>query len=215
MTNENPVNGQPVVDTNSNVVGEQPVQPVQPVQPQQPVMEPMQPQQQYQAPTGYAQYQAPQGQYQAPVNQYQPQGSYQQYQAPQGQYQNQYQYRQPSPSVPGNGLCIASLVLGIVSVFFWWLPTINVILIILAVIFGIIGLTKKHGDGKAIAGLIVAGVMVIPTVIMIITYGTIHGIFGLFNTNTNTYRYNNSRNTYNYNYNRKYDWEDVIDSIFD
>ena len=206
MNNENQVNGQPVVDTTSNVVG------AQPVQPQQPVMEPMQPQQTYTPPTGYTQYQAPQGQYQAPVNQYQPQGQYQMYQAPQQQYQNQYQYQQPAPSAPGNGFCVASLVLGIISVFFWALPLLNAILIILAVIFGIVGLTKKHGDGKAIAGLIISGIMIIPTVIMIMTYSAIGGIFSWF-TNTNTYKYNYNRNTYNYN--RKYDLEDVIDSIFD
>ena len=122
MNNENQVNGQPVVDTTSNVVG------AQPVQPQQPVMEPMQPQGQYQ------QYQAPQ----QPVNQYQPQGQYQMYQAPQTQYQpqyqNQYQYRQPAPAVPGNGFCIASLVLGIVSLFFWWIPWLNIVIIALAII---------------------------------------------------------------------------------
>jgi len=205
MNNENQVNGQPVVDTTSNVVG------AQPVQPQQPVMEPMQPQQTYTPPAGYTQYQAPQ-QHAAPVNQYQPQGSFQQYQAPQGQYQSQYQYVQPTPSVPGNGFCVASLVLGIISVFFWALPLLNAILIILAVIFGIVGLTKKHGDGKAIAGLIISGIMIIPTVIMIMTYSAIGGIFSWF-TNTNTYKYNYNRNTYNYN--RQYDLEDVIDSIFD
>jgi hypothetical protein len=206
MNNENQVNGQPVVDTTSNVVG------AQPVQPQQPVMEPMQPQQTYTPPAGYTQYQAPQQQYAAPVNQYQPQGSFQQYQAPQGQYQSQYQYVQPTPSAPGKGFCVASLVLGIISVFFWALPLLNAILIVLAVIFGIVGLTKKHGDGKAIAGLIISGIMIIPTVIMIMTYSAIGGIFSWF-TNTNTYKYNYNRNTYNYN--RKYDLEDVIDSIFD
>ena len=105
-----------------------------------------------------------------------------------------------------------ALVLGIISVFFWALPLLNAILIILAVIFGIVGLTKKHGDGKAIAGLIISGIMIIPTVIMIMTYSAIGGIFSWF-TNTNTYKYNYNRNTYNYN--RKYDLEDVIDSIFD
>ncbi len=201
MNNENPVNGQPVVDTTSNVVG------AQPVQPQQPVMEPMQPQQ------PQPQYQAPQGPYQAPVNQYQPQGQYQMYQEPQyqQQYQSQYQYRQPAPSVPGNGMCIASLVLGICSLFFWWLPWVNLVIIVLAIIFGIVGLTKKHSDGKAIAGLIMAGLVAIPTVLILISYATLGGLFNLF-TNTNTYRNYN----YNYKYNRNsYDLEDVIESIFD
>ena len=134
MNNENQVNGQPVVDTTSNVVG------AQPVQPQQPVMEPMQPQGQYQ------QYQAPQ----QPVNQYQPQGQYQMYQAPQyNNIKSQYQYRQPAPSVPGNGMCIASLVLGICSLFFWWLPWVNLVIIVLAIIFGIVGLVKKTRRWKS------------------------------------------------------------------
>ena len=207
MNNENPVNGQPVVDTTSNEVG---------AQPQQPVMEPMQPQQpqpQYQAPQGqYQQYQAPQGPYQAPVNQYQPQGQYQMYQAPQTQYQNQYQYRQPAPSAPGNGFCVASLVLGLCSLVFWWAPWLNLIIITLAIIFGIVGLTKKHGDGKAIAGIIVAGIVAIPTVIIMIAFSAIGGIFNWFtNTSTNTYR------NYNYNYNRnsRSYIDNVIDDLFD
>ena len=197
MNNENQVNGQPVVDTTSNVVG------AQPVQPQQPVMEPMQPQGQYQ------QYQAPQ----QPVNQYQPQGQYQMYQAPQTQYQpqyqNQYQYRQPAPAVPGNGFCIASLVLGIVSLFFWWIPWLNIVIIALAIIFGIVGLVKKHGDGKAIAGLILSGLVIIPTIMILLAYATVGGIYNLF-TNTNTYR-----NTYNYNYNTRRYIEDTIENLFD
>ena len=173
MNNENQVNGQPVVDTTSNVVG------AQPVQPQQPVMEPMQ-----------------------------PQGQYQQYQAPQ-QPVNQYQYRQPAPAVPGNGFCIASLVLGIVSLFFWWIPWLNIVIIALAIIFGIVGLVKKHGDGKAIAGLILSGLVTIPTIMILFAYMTVGGIYNLF-TNTNTYR-----NTYNYNYNTRRYIEDTIEDLFD
>ena len=198
MNNENPVNGQPVVDTTANVVG------AQPAQPQQPVMEPMQPQQ----PAGqYQQYQAPQGQYQAPVNQYQPQGQYQMYQAPQQQY-SQYQYRQPAPAAPGNGFCVASLVLGIVSLFFWWLPLINIVIVILAIIFGIVGLVKKHGDGKAIAGLILASLVAIPTVILIFVYSAVGGLFNIFSTNRYSYNYNS-------NYNYRYNWYDTLDDLFD
>jgi hypothetical protein len=203
MNNENQVNGQPVVDTTSNVVG------AQPVQPQQPVMEPMQPQQTYTPPAGYTQYQAPQQQYAAPVNQYQPQGQYQMYQAPQTQYQNQYQYRQPEPSAPGNGFCIASLVLGLCSLFFWWTPWLNLVIIVLAIIFGIVGLVKKHGDGKAIAGLILSGLVTIPTIMILFAYMTVGGIYNLF-TNTNTYK-----NTYNYNYNTRRYIEDTIENLFD
>ncbi len=195
MNNENLVNGQQIVDTNSNVVGA--TQPVQPI---------------YTAPAGYTQYTAPSQNYSAPVNQYQPQGSFQQYQAPQYQPQYQqpnYQYGQPTQAYPGNGFCTASLILGIVSCFFWWIPRINIIVVILAIVFGIIGLVKmKKGDVKAIVGLILGGLAVLPTVILLIVNGAVTNIFrGFTNTNINTNRIYK---------NRIYDGiEDVIEDIFD
>lgn len=185
--NENNQVNQPV-DVTSNTVGvQQPV--MQPLQNQQPV---------YTPPAGYTQYQAPQPQYQ-------PQGTYQQPQ--QGQ---PYQYRQPTPSVPGNGFCIASLVLGIISIFLVAIPWVNLILVVLAIVFGIIGLAKKRGDGKAIAGLVLGSLMVVPTIIIMIAYGVASSY-----SNYKSDRYFNLRNnTYN-TYNTRYDWEDIFDDIFE
>lgn len=57
----------------------------------------------------------------------------------------------------GKGLAIASLVLGILAIVNSFIPFLNVvsyIFAILAVIFGIIGIVKKTGRGMAIAGLV-------------------------------------------------------------
>lgn len=57
----------------------------------------------------------------------------------------------------GGGLSIASLVLGILAIINSFIPFLNVvsyIFAILAVIFGIIGIVKKAGRGMAIAGLV-------------------------------------------------------------
>jgi hypothetical protein len=64
-------------------------------------------------------------------------------------------YPQPKP---GNGKAIAGLVLGILSVVFFWLSVLDVVLLIPALICGLLGLTEGRrtgsGRGMAIAGLV-------------------------------------------------------------
>ena len=70
----------------------------------------------------------------------------------------------PAAPLPKSGMAIASLVLGIVAAVTSFLPIINnlsLILAVLAVIFGIVGLVaasrgKRAGRGLAIAGIVVA-----------------------------------------------------------
>ncbi|MBS3139329.1 DUF4190 domain-containing protein [Candidatus Woesearchaeota archaeon] len=61
----------------------------------------------------------------------------------------------------GNGFAVASLVLGIISIVFGWVPLVGWVLIILSIIFGILGLQKAKqnniGKGFAIAGLVFGG----------------------------------------------------------
>lgn len=74
---------------------------------------------------------------------------------------------------PSSGMAIASLVLGIVAIFFSFIPLVNwfsFILVILGVIFGIVGIIgtgagKKGGRGLAIAGLVVSAVALIITLV--------------------------------------------------
>ena len=109
----------------------------------------------------------------------------QQYQVPQPQYQQpyqpQYQYSQPEQSIPGEEFSIASLVIGIVSIFYTMLaafaaslgsslsgggiryrsqsldgPILGALIIgIIAIIFGVIDcIRRKYAGGKTIVGVI-------------------------------------------------------------
>ncbi|MBU0979638.1 MAG: DUF4190 domain-containing protein [Nanoarchaeota archaeon] len=75
------------------------------------------------------------------------------------------------------GLAKASLVLGILALVLVWLPGINIILAILAIVFGIISLVKLGknkelgGKGLSIAGIIMGGVGVILTPISLAFIG--------------------------------------------
>ncbi|MEJ7596560.1 MAG: DUF4190 domain-containing protein [Kofleriaceae bacterium] len=65
----------------------------------------------------------------------------------------------PVQHAQGNGLAVAGLVLGIVALVFFWIPFLNWILAILAIIFGAVGNSKANkiggkGKGMAIAGLV-------------------------------------------------------------
>lgn len=72
-----------------------------------------------------------------------------------------------------SGMAIASLVLGIIAIFFSFVPLVNwfsFVLVILGVIFGVIGIIgtgagKKGGRGLAIAGLAVSLVALIVTLV--------------------------------------------------
>jgi len=64
----------------------------------------------------------------------------------------------PAPQSTGNrpGLAIASLILGIITLFAWCLPICGAPLAIAGVITGILGLSSSS-RGMAIAGLILSG----------------------------------------------------------
>lgn len=69
---------------------------------------------------------------------------------------------------PGIGFGIASLVLGILSLVFFW-TFLNIPMAILAVIFAIIHLCRQTGHkGMAVAGIVTSVISVILTVVMIV-----------------------------------------------
>ncbi len=139
----------------------EPVAPQVPVEPQ-PAYEPAPaPAPQYQpAP----QYEASQPTYQQPQPTYQqPQPTYQQYQQPQPQYQYaQPTYQQPEQDNPGNGMGVASLVLGIIALVFCWIPVFDLFLVVPSLALGIVGKIKSSkantSNGKAIVGIVLAGI---------------------------------------------------------
>ncbi len=79
------------------------------------------------------------------------------------------------------GKAIAGLVLGIVGVIFSWVPILNFILGILALIFSGLSLSKKEpGRGMAIAGLILGIVTLVISVILVIIAIAVVGTLGAF-----------------------------------
>ena len=63
--------------------------------------------------------------------------------------------------VQSNGMAVASLVLGILSILFVWLPFIGLgawILAPIGLVLGLVALGKPFGRGMAIAGSICSGI---------------------------------------------------------
>lgn len=77
-----------------------------------------------------------------------------------------------------NGLTIASLVLGIISLVLWCMWFLSIPCAILALIFGILGL-KKPGKGMAIAGVITSAIALAIWILLFVgafMYGFIEGV---------------------------------------
>ena len=119
-------------------------------QPAQPAPQPAQPVQQYAQPVAQ------------PVQQY-------------AQPVQPVQYAQPVVAVPtqapksSNGMAIAGLIMGILTLVFCWVPFFNWILGLLGLIFSIVGLAKKNAGTKgcAIAGLIMTILGIVLSFVMI------------------------------------------------
>jgi len=82
---------------------------------------------------------------------------------PPPQHTTTYVVSQPPPP-QSNGAAVASLVTGLIGFILQFIPFVNIVspvLLIIAFITGIIGLTKPTGKGMAIAGLILSLIDVI------------------------------------------------------
>ena len=187
---ETPVNKQPTVDTANEPLPEAaaPVsEPAQPT-PQQPVATP---------PT-YEQYAAQQAAAQQNQQQFQPQnganvqsgGQYNpQYNQPPYQQPPMYQNFQPNvqPVAQNNGMATASLIVGIVANVCCGFPAG-----IVALILGIIGLSKSktmcgNGKGMAIAGIILGAISIVLSIVALVIY-SVYG-YAVFQTIQNDYDY--------------------------
>ena len=159
-------------------------QPLQYEQPQHQQAQYQQPQNQQ---VQYGQPQNQQVQYGQPQNQQpqygQPQNRQAQYQPPQYQppqyqqppYGQQY-YAQPvygaRPEAPGNGLCIAGMVCGILSLLFLCSSFLSLVPAILGIVLSAVGLSKakKAGvkNGMAIAGLVTSSLALVIDIALIV-----------------------------------------------
>lgn len=93
-----------------------------------------------------------------------------QYQQPQyqnNQYQTQYQNQMPPKK--SNGMSIASMVLGIISLVVFCVPYFSIPASIVGLILGIISIRgKKDGKGMAVAGIILCSIALLIGVLIII-----------------------------------------------
>ena len=79
---------------------------------------------------------------------------------------------------PTNGLAIASLVLGIVSIMFVWIPVVGLLgtlMAIIGLVLGILALRQPTGRGLAVSGLVCAGVSMVITAVYVFGFFAILG----------------------------------------
>lgn len=80
---------------------------------------------------------------------------------------------------PTNGLAIASLVLGIVSILIVWIPIVGFLGAIMAVVglvLGLLALRQPEGSAMAIGGVVCAGVSLVITAIYILMFVAAIGV---------------------------------------
>ncbi|HTX49367.1 MAG TPA: DUF4190 domain-containing protein [Caulobacteraceae bacterium] len=65
----------------------------------------------------------------------------------------------PTPIVPAtNGVAVAALVLGILALFFFWIPFLGWIPVLVGLVLGFVALQQPQGRGMAIGGIVCAGI---------------------------------------------------------
>jgi vacuolar-type H+-ATPase subunit I/STV1 len=73
----------------------------------------------------------------------------------------------PAQMQSADGFAVASLVTGILSIIFFWVPVMGTILGILGLVFGVISY-KKRRNGMALAGAICGGLGLVFSILMIV-----------------------------------------------
>lgn len=80
---------------------------------------------------------------------------------------------------PANGMAIASLVLGIVSILIVWIPVVGIlgtIMAIVGLVLGLMALRRPDGHGLAVGGVVCAGVSLVITAIYILLFVAAIGV---------------------------------------
>lgn len=110
-----------------------------------------------------------------------------------------YQYVRPeqkNQSEPDRGFGIASLVLGIISLVFFF-ATLNIPLAVLAIALGVVQLGKKQPKGMAIAGIVTGDLAIFFTILMWLLIFLFHSVSGSVQSE--------SYSPYDYGYYDQYD----------
>lgn len=74
---------------------------------------------------------------------------------------------------PANGMAIASLVLGIVSVLIVWIPIVGILgtaMALIGLVLGIMSLRRLEGRGLAIGGIVCAGISLVITALYLMAF---------------------------------------------
>ncbi|MCI6019383.1 MAG: DUF4190 domain-containing protein [Clostridiales bacterium] len=88
----------------------------------------------------------------------------------QGFNNNQPYWQNQPPKQPANSFALASMIVGIASIFFMcFLPYLSIPLDIVGIVLGIIALKKGGGKGMAIAGIIISAVILVAGILMLVS----------------------------------------------
>jgi hypothetical protein len=66
---------------------------------------------------------------------------------------------------PSNGLAVASMVLGIIAIFTFWIPILGWVPVILGLVLGIVAFGKPYGRGMAVTGVVCSGLALLVKII--------------------------------------------------
>lgn len=124
----------------------------------------------------------------------------------QGGYQNGANYNRgqyetdPKESI---GFGVASLVLGLISVLLFW-TMCNVVLAVLAIIFGIVQLVRSNHKGMAAGGIAAAALSIVACIVFWVYMGS--AVVGMSDLN---------RYTHDYYYDYGHDYDDLYEHLYD
>jgi hypothetical protein len=85
---------------------------------------------------------------------------------------------QAPPIAPSNGFAVASMVLGIIALLFFWMPFLGWLPVVLGLVLGIVALNRPFGRGMAIAGIACSGVALAVKLIFLFLFIGLLGAFG-------------------------------------
>jgi hypothetical protein len=86
----------------------------------------------------------------------------------------------PPPIIqPTNGLAVASLVLGILSLVMFWIPFLGWVPVLVGLVLGLVALQQPQGRGMAIVGIVCSGIALalklLFWVFLASIFGAVHG----------------------------------------
>jgi len=76
---------------------------------------------------------------------------------------------------PSNGLAVASMVLGIIAIFTFWIPFLGWIPVVIGLALGLVALSKPLGRGMAITGVVCSGLALLAKIAFWVVFASALG----------------------------------------